>query len=145
MQQLSKTEKERGLRLKGENSLPTFNFQCLTIFHPFNAVTPTFCFMDLIHIPVVFYRQSNSSQKPSSRGQFLVTGLLPNRRSTHIAPQAKFQALILSSGESSCIRVVFVCSKMEFSEKARPPVSAASDPGGVCCDGMPYSNVSEIF
>ena len=66
--------------------------------------------MDLIRIPAIFYRQSNSSQKPSSHSSFLVTGLNPDWCSSHVA-QPKSQVSNLSSGESTYIHEILKCSK----------------------------------
>ena len=98
--------------------------------------------MDLIGISTALYRPSKTSSKPSSRASLPVAGLRLNWRSTH---RPKSQVQNMNSGKSTYICVTFEYSKITFSETARPPVSAASDPDAVRSNGMFFSTLLQIF
>ena len=98
--------------------------------------------MDLIGVSTALYRPFKTSSKLSSRASLPVAGLRLNWRSTH---RPKSQVQNTNSSKSTYICVTFEYSKITFLETARPPVSAASDPGAVCSNGTFFSSLLQIF
>ena len=98
--------------------------------------------MDLIGVSTALYRPSKTSSKQYLCASLPVAGLHLNWCSTH-CPKSQVQNT--NSGKSTYICMTFECSKITFSETARPPVSAVIDPGAVHSNSTFFSTLLQIF